>query len=337
MHRIHLHRSRRLFWFAMALLLMASAVVIVNRASAKDNNEDKDKDDGVGIFQGHGDVGAVLHAGAVEYDSAAKTYMVSGSGENMWLGKDEFQFVWKKVSGDVTIAADISILTEGNEHRKAVLMIRQSLDPDSPYADLALHGNGLTSLQYRDAKGDDTHEVESNISAPQRLSLTRQGEYFYMELAKGGGEPQFAGGSVRVPLSGEFYVGIGVCSHDKDKVEKAKFSNVTIEPKAASGGEPTLYSMLETVPIDSTDRRDHVSGEGTLRGSQLDARRLDFSVQPPGTHHAAAGRRRHARGDGYWIRRSTATMITESRPTEPNSRSAIRLKILSTRRCMSCP
>src|SRR5437588_12364525 len=79
----------------------------------------------VGIFVSHGDVGTVLHPGAVDYDAAKKTYTISGSGENMWLGKDAFQFVWKKVSGDVTLTADISFLTKtGNEHKKAVLVLR---------------------------------------------------------------------------------------------------------------------------------------------------------------------------------------------------------------------
>ena len=80
----------------------------------------------------------------------------------MWLAADAFHFAWKKVSGDVAVAANISFVGVGkNEHRKAVLMIRQSLDADSVYADLALHGSGLTSLQYRDLKGANTHEIES--------------------------------------------------------------------------------------------------------------------------------------------------------------------------------
>ena len=112
----------------------------------------------LGIFEDHGDVGTVLHPGAVEYDSARRTYTVSGSGENMWFGTDAFQFVWKKVSGDVPLAADISFIGSGKEgHRKAVLMIRQSMDADSPYADAARHGDGLTSLQRARRKGRQYH------------------------------------------------------------------------------------------------------------------------------------------------------------------------------------
>jgi TolB protein len=216
----------------------------------------------VGIFEDHGDVGTVLHPGSVEYDAAQKTYTVSGSGLNMWLTDDAFQFVWKKVSGDFALTADISFLgSGGNEHRKAVLMFRQSLDADSAYADLALHGNGLTSLQYRDEKGATTHEVQSSISAPKRLRIEKRGDYFSMWLSPQGGTPEMAGGSVRVSLHGTFYIGIGVCSHDKDVVEKAVFSNVDLRPLQPAA-ETTLYSTLETVAIDSTDRRVAYVSEG---------------------------------------------------------------------------
>src|SRR5437868_10030109 len=107
-----------------------------------------------GLFESHADVGSVLHPGTLEYDPAKGTYTVGGSGENVWSTADAFHFVWKKVAGDVSLAADVSFLSKGgNEHRKAVLMVRQSLEADSPYADVALHGNGLKALQYRDEKG----------------------------------------------------------------------------------------------------------------------------------------------------------------------------------------
>ena len=210
----------------------------------------------VGIFEAHSDVGTVLHAGSVDYDAAKRTYTISGSGENMWLAADAFQFVWKKVSGDVTLTADISFLTKtGNEHKKAALMLRQSLDADSIYADVALHASGLTSLQFRDEKGALTREIQSNLSAPRRLRIARRGDYVYMSLTDEG-EPKVAGGWLRIPLQGAFYVGLGVCSHDKDVVEKAIFSNVELmQPGPDAAGKPVLYSTLETITIDSADRR----------------------------------------------------------------------------------
>ena len=209
----------------------------------------------LGIFEDHSDVGTVLHPGSVAYDSSKNSYTITGSGENMWFAADAFQFVWKKMSGDLTLTADISFLTKtGNQHKKAVLMLRQSLDADSVYADVALHASGMTSLQYRDEKGALTREVQSNVSAPKRLRISRRGDYVYVSLGNDA-ELNPAGGWLRIPLQDTFYVGLGVCSHDKDVVEQAVFSNVQLTKPPTAAGEPILYSTLETVAIDSADRR----------------------------------------------------------------------------------
>jgi len=214
----------------------------------------------VGVFESHGDVGTVLHPGSVEYDAAKRSYTIAGSGANMWLANDAFQFAWKKVSGDVTLTADIAFLGKGvNKHRKAVLMIRQTLEADSPYADAALHGSGLTSLQYREEKGAATHEIQANVSAPKRLRIEKRGAYFSLWLADEKGEFHPASGSTRIALKEPFYVGIGVCSHDKDVVERAVFSNVELKAVApavaAAAAGSMLYSTLEIITVASSDRR----------------------------------------------------------------------------------
>src|SRR5437016_10886007 len=199
--------------FTLVLVVAAGNDVVAEQAAAP-----------VGIFESHGDVGTVLHEGSVEYEAAKHSYTIAGSGENMWSASDAFQFVWKKMSGDVTLMADITFLGKGlNEHRKAVLMIRQSLDADSPYADVALHGSGLTSLQYREEKAAATHEIQANIPAPKRLRIEKRGAYFSMWVAEEKGEVRLGSGSTRIALKEPFYVGIGGCRHDKGVVVKEVF------------------------------------------------------------------------------------------------------------------
>src|SRR5262249_40355404 len=163
----------------------------------------------------------------------------------------------------------------GNEHKKAVLTLRQSLDADSVYVDIALHGNGLLALQYRDEKGATTREVisakpslatvETDIGgnklstnlAQALLRLTRRGNYVYMSVAPpaSGYVPIYDGESIPVPLPGEFYAGIGVCAHDKDAVEQASFENVELKSLPPSSAPPVLYITLEKVPISNGDRQ----------------------------------------------------------------------------------
>src|SRR5467141_2944867 len=219
--------GKKIVWLTALTGVLALVCAAQNSAKAEQSPT------GAGIFEGRGNIGTVLHAGSVEFDAAKRSYTIAGSGENMWLGSDAFEFVWKKMSGDVTLTADISFLGKGvNENRKAVLMIRQSLDADSPYADAALHGNGLTSLQYREEKSAATHEIQANISAPARLRIEKRGAYFSLWLAEEKGEFHLASGSTRIVLKEPFYVGIGLCSHDKDVVERAVFSNVELKTAA---------------------------------------------------------------------------------------------------------
>ena len=219
----------------------------------------------VGIFEGHGDVGTILHPGSVDYAAAAKTYTISGSGDNIWATEDDFHYVWKKVSGDFSLTAEVTFIgTGGNEHRKGVLMMRQSLDQDSAYADIAVHGVGLTSIQARAEKGAATHEVQANQTSPKRARIVKRGQYFYMWLSDGG-EFQFTGGAMKIALADPFYIGIGVSAHNKDVVEKVMFSNVDVSPVPPAGNQkPDLYSAIETITVSSTDRHVTMVAPGRL-------------------------------------------------------------------------
>ena len=231
----------------------------------------------LGIFESQIDIGKVLHPGAARYDAAAKVYTVSGSGENMWFAKDEFHFVWKKVSADnLSLTADLSMPGTGGEgHRKGVLMIRQSLDPDSAYVDIARHGDGLTSLQFREAQGATTREVEADRSGPTHLRLLKQGDHFYMWLAGEGQDLQFAGGSTTVEIRDPFYVGIGVCSHNKEAVQEVSFTNVDLNhnPQPA----PASYSTVQTVLASGDARVGYVSkDELSTPGWSADGHALSY-------------------------------------------------------------
>jgi TolB protein len=184
---------------------------------------------GVGIFDSDGAVGETPKKGSVEYNAAAGEYRVTGGGANIWAAVDAFHFVWKRISGDVTLTADVQFSGAGAvAHRKAVLMVRQTLEPDSAYADVALHGDGLTSLQFRPTTGAITQEIRSPVTAPLRIRIERRGEQFTMYAGKPGEELKSTGTAI-VALKDPVYVGLGVCSHNADNLETAVFSNVKIE------------------------------------------------------------------------------------------------------------
>jgi TolB protein len=195
----------------------------------------------VGIFESHGDIGITPKAGSIEQGPEPGEYRVTGGGANIWADKDAFQFAWKRISGDVTITADVHFIGAGAvPHRKAVLMVRQDLTPSSAYADVALHGSGLTSLQFRPAAGAQTQELQSPLNGPLRIRLVRRGDRFTMYAGKPGEELTQTGPQT-VELKDPVYVGIGVCSHDAGVLETAVFSNVSIQQGPA---EPHYRSSV---------------------------------------------------------------------------------------------
>jgi len=214
----------------------------------------------IGIFDGQSDVGTVTPPGSAHFDDASGVYSIASSGANLWSTTDGFHFLWKKVSGDVSLAADIDFPAKTgahSEHRKAILIFRQTLDADSAYADAAQHGSGLTALQFRTAKGDTTQSIELNIDAPSRLRLVKRGDTITMFLSRHGEPLHQSGAAIKLHLNEPFYAGIGVCAHDAHAVETATFSHLEFRQLAPLAAQPpvTLYSTVQAIEIDPAARR----------------------------------------------------------------------------------
>jgi len=206
-------------------------------------------DSPLGIFESQQDVGVNPMAGSATYDGAplvifargpnvwrgsAGEYRVTGGGANIWAAADAFHFVFSRVSGDFTLTADVQFVGTGAvAHRKAVLMVRQDLTPDSAYADVALHGDGLTSLQFRPTAGAGTQEIRSTMNAPLSIGIQRRGSSF-IALAGKPGEELTATALREVNLPDSVYLGLGVCSHDAGVLETAIFSNVRLNREGQS-------------------------------------------------------------------------------------------------------
>ena len=105
-------------------------------------------------------------------------------------------------------------------------MVRASLAADAPYVHAVVHGDGLVSLQYREAAGGETREVKASLAAvPVALVLSRRGDEFTL-LAGRPGEPPQRAASLRLALPAESHAGLTVCSHEADGLETAVFSRV---------------------------------------------------------------------------------------------------------------
>src|SRR5271169_5109136 len=203
----------------------------------------------IGIFEGQSDIGSALVPGSATYDAVTKQYTINSAGYNVWYTRDEFRYLWKKMSGDVSLAADISFPdAKGFGDRKAVLIIRQDLEDDSKEAIAALHGAGMIQLAQRAEKDVRVKDMEFRVGGrgrpggaspdslvpvfAQRIGIEKQGDSFALFVSLEGEPMHQFGPPINLQIDGPFYVGIGFCSHVPDKSDTAVLSDVVLENSA---------------------------------------------------------------------------------------------------------
>ncbi len=207
----------------------------------------------VGVFTAHADVGRAR--GSASYDPKQQTYLVAGSGQNMWGSRDDFHFVWKRISGNFILSTRARFIGAGvEEHRKIGWTIRPSLDPRSAHVTAVLHGNGLMSLQFRRENSGITEEAKSTASLPDAdavIQLERRDGDYVMSVAQFG-DTLVTQRLTNVSLPDTVYVGLFVCAHNDTVMERATFSNVRITTPAKRDFVPYrdyIGSNLEILDI----------------------------------------------------------------------------------------
>ena len=209
------------------------------------------------LFDGHGDIGPVLKSGAVVEDAASGALVIEGAGANMWFAADEGHFLWKRIKGDFIVSARVEFIGQGVEaHRKIGWMARSAMDTGSVQASAVVHGDGLTSLQFRRISGGDTEETPLPLSGADQVQLERRGSTYIMSAAKFG-DPYVSVRVEDIELGDEILVGLFVCSHNAEIVEKARFTNVRITIPAPENFVPYqdyIGGTIELLDVD-TGRR----------------------------------------------------------------------------------
>ena len=203
----------------------------------------------IGVFDGQSDIGSALAPGSASYDAATEQYTIQSAGYNIWYTRDEFRYLWKRMSGDVSLAADINYPDPlGYGDRKAVLMIRQSLDDDAKAAMVALHGAGMVHLAWRPERDMRVTDMEFRVGGrgrpggaspdslvtivAKRIGIEKRGDEFSLWVSLDGEPMHQFGPPIKLHFDAPFYVGIGFCSHLPTTVDTAVLSNVVLENAA---------------------------------------------------------------------------------------------------------
>ena len=188
----------------------------------------------LGAFTHSADIGKPKNAGSATYDAATKTYLLKGSGYNIWFNRDEFHYLYNKMTGDFVLTANFQFVNDtGNAHRKVGWMIRESEDEASVSINAVQHGDGLVVLQWRGKTGANMRDPEDEIFFPtkkvyQVLQLERKGNLVTMRVGNPG-QPLELVGSHEMPLPESVLAGLYICSHDENVIEEVKVWDVKIE------------------------------------------------------------------------------------------------------------
>lgn len=204
----------------------------------------------IGIFEGQSDIGSAVVPGSASFDAGSGTYTITSAGYNIWYYRDEFRFLWKRMSGDVSLAADVAYPDpNGYGDRKAVLVIRQDLDDDSVQVVVAPHGAGMIQLAQRPTRGARVSDIEFRVGSrggrpggaspdslvpimARRVGLEKRGDRYALFVSLDGEPMHQFGAPITQKIDGPFYVGIGFCSHLPDTLDTAVISNVVLENAA---------------------------------------------------------------------------------------------------------
>lgn len=222
----------------------------------------------IGAFDQLTNIGSATIAGAASYHEPSQSYSLKGSGCNIWFAQDTFSFVSKKIKGDFIIQAQVKFIGEGHEpHRKAGLMIRSSNATNAATIVCTVHGDGLTSFQYRPTNGALMKEVRMAIKSPDVLQLEKKGNTFIMSVAHFG-EVYQVEQIADIDLGKEPTAGIYVCAHTNKFAEEAIFTNTRIFSPASQNliqYKQYIGSALELMDINTGHREVIASSKGSFQ------------------------------------------------------------------------
>jgi len=189
----------------------------------------------IGLFEAQSDIGSAVVPGSASYNPAMKQYAIHSAGYNIWYTRDEFRYLWKKMSGDISFAADGSFPDPGGyDDRKVVLVIRQSLDDDSKEAMIAEHGTGMIHLAQRPEKGKLITDMQYRFGGglngvlARRIGIEKHGDSVAIFVSIQGEPMHQFGPPIQIHFDEPFYVGIGFCSHLPDKSDTGVLSDVLL-------------------------------------------------------------------------------------------------------------
>ncbi|WP_162659645.1 FG-GAP-like repeat-containing protein [Tuwongella immobilis] len=160
------------------------------------------------------DVGVVGKSGTSAFDPATGTFSITGSGDDIWGRDDAFQFAYQALTGDGSITARVTSLTNTHPWAKVGLMMRSSLDESSAYVMAMMTPENGFAVHSRAQLGNNATSRHQNsaLDAPIWIRLTRAGNTI-TALRSADGITWTQASQFQLALGETVLIGLAVTSH----------------------------------------------------------------------------------------------------------------------------
>ena len=161
-------------------------------------------------------------------ETASGSILMNAIGTDIWGNADQFRFAYKTLNGNGTMVARVESLYNSNVWAKGGVMIRQSIEPGSTHAFMAITpggsgaGNGASFQQRLAADGASTNNDNTGavVAAPYWVKIERNGNNFTGSISPDGKTWTQLGTAQTITMTGPVLIGLAVCSHDAAIVDR---------------------------------------------------------------------------------------------------------------------
>ncbi len=145
---------------------------------------------------------------------------MNGIGADIWGTSDQFRFAYKSLSGNGSLVARVHSIYNSNAWAKAGVMIRQTTEPGSIHAFMALTPSGRRRQRRQlpaaaRAGGDSANtDALAVVPMPCWVKVDRTGDKFSVYTSPDGAAWTQLGETLTITMPSSVLIGLAVCSHD---------------------------------------------------------------------------------------------------------------------------
>jgi hypothetical protein len=186
----------------------------------------------------------------------------------MWHVCDDLHFAHKTLHGDGSITARIERVEPAHYGTQVSLMMRDTLDPASPHASVAITPLGDLVFQHRPIELGATQSryATDRAELPRWIRLIRQGNHFTAQHSGDGvnwedfrdGHPNQSN-SLEIPMGATVYIGLGLTSCDQSCMAETGISNVAV---LGTVNPPGPFDVLAQISLRPSPSTKHSEGRG---------------------------------------------------------------------------